>query len=357
MLKKELDLLLWIMDKNDKWILASQLQKSVRRGLVDTALEAAEHLYNVDRAYFAYRLGVVILEDMASASPYLSALDGENPWGARRFDTKKNEEELSRWLEAVRLCTQAEKSSLACEMQHCAWWLQDFENLHGPWLQVSEQQALDGMMDNNKLWWERALFSWAGAGTKQYKSNILPEREGSPDWQHTWESLSSFSDIRPFIDEIGKKHVEAHTVFLPLARQMLEKNASREEKPLASPKVHGWLAAALDKHTREGLSALKEYCRLNIQQGAKDLGPKRMEILGTLLFWTEGGALSIERTSPEAENIKKDIRKKWLGYHNLNGRELFDTWYKPELLFQAKQHALSGSVWDKGSSLSKKCNI
>ena len=166
------------MDKNDKWLLASQLQKSVRRGLTSHALEAAKHLYDVDRAYLAYRLGVIILEDMASASSYLPEFDGDNPWGAKRFDAKKSPEDMDKWLSAVLASAQAVKSSLACEMQHCVWWLDTFEERHGPWHGLSPQQAVDGMLNKNHVWWERALFSWAGAGSRQYKHSLLPEKEG-----------------------------------------------------------------------------------------------------------------------------------------------------------------------------------
>ncbi len=53
--------------QGDQWLLASAMQKAIRRGEVDTALRAGYALWNIDRQRFWRRLHIVALEDTGVA--------------------------------------------------------------------------------------------------------------------------------------------------------------------------------------------------------------------------------------------------------------------------------------------------
>ena len=48
----------------DKWVCSSALQKSLRRGYLDTALLMARAFLDNDPAYFWRRINVIMLEDV-----------------------------------------------------------------------------------------------------------------------------------------------------------------------------------------------------------------------------------------------------------------------------------------------------
>lgn len=57
----------------DRWFLASQLQKTIRRGLAEHAVCAALQLSELDAAYLWRRLRIIALEDVGLANPTLVA--------------------------------------------------------------------------------------------------------------------------------------------------------------------------------------------------------------------------------------------------------------------------------------------
>ena len=52
------------LTKEDKWLLVSCLQKSVRKGFVDLAIDYASKLYDLERSYLVYRLSIIAVEDV-----------------------------------------------------------------------------------------------------------------------------------------------------------------------------------------------------------------------------------------------------------------------------------------------------
>lgn len=53
--------------QGDQWLLASAMQKAIRRGEVNTAMRAGYTLWNIDRQRFWRRLHIVALEDTGVA--------------------------------------------------------------------------------------------------------------------------------------------------------------------------------------------------------------------------------------------------------------------------------------------------
>ncbi len=51
-----------------KWLIISALQKSIRMGQSDLALSHAQYLFETDRSYLQYRLGIMLTEDIGIAN-------------------------------------------------------------------------------------------------------------------------------------------------------------------------------------------------------------------------------------------------------------------------------------------------
>ena len=342
------------MNKDNKWLLASHMQKAIRRGLTQEAIWALEHLYNVDRSYMAYRLGVVMAEDVVAGGDF-TLPTGTNPWGARYFDAKKNEDELKLWLELVTQMAESIKDSTPCEHIACVNYLTDFEKTQGKkWQDISIDEAIEGMTNTDKPWWWRGLMSWRAVGSKKYPSQGLPEVEGDPNaWLETCNEKDRF-----FIEKIGFKHIEPHVVFLPLARMyQREGGLLREEEAILSHgKSNMWLYCALDKHTREGGQALSLFIKQSSLQDLQKLKSccDPFDALGRLYFWAEGGKhkrfLSYEASSV----IKKDIRSRWLKTHNLNGRWFFDTWFDLPRMNRCRDYTVQASFGPQNDALKQK---
>lgn len=63
-----------LMDKGYKWVIVSALQKAIRRGHADTAVQCAIALWGDNASYLVRRLGVIVLEDIGIANIKLCAV-------------------------------------------------------------------------------------------------------------------------------------------------------------------------------------------------------------------------------------------------------------------------------------------
>ena len=324
-------------EKEDKWLLASEMQKAVRRGMGDRAQKAAERLYQVDRAYMAYRLGVIVTEDLLAGGGVRAEWFTQNPWGAKHFTPQKSPEDLDNWRLLIERLSGVIKSSLPCEMNACVWWIQDFEKNNGNWSLLTLDQAQKIATTKDFVWWERALALWRLIGTERFPHEKLPKTQGSLS---AWRELAPKN---PLVDTIGMKQIEPHIIFLPLAQEYLIKSTIRTTNT-EDCSLFGWMDSAVDKHTRDGLKALSLYYRKKIEEGASDL-KHATDTLGTLFFWVDGGKLDRSLTSPEEQKVIQDIRGRWLSSRGISGQDFFKTWYDPNLLKKCKERCLSETKW------------
>jgi hypothetical protein len=326
-------------EKSDKWLLASHLQKSIRRGWADEAQWAAGELHQVDRSYLAYRLSVIAVEDVAAGDVQTisQAVDPNVPWGAKRFGNKND---VGHWRQLARTWAECTKDRTPCEWMSCSWKLSEFEALHGAWIDLTPHQGVLGALDDQLSWWERGLMAWRACGTDRFPSHHLPEASG--DFQ-AWIETTSGS-LRAIMTGLGGRQREAHPVFLPLAL------ASRQNEPatlMAYPcgevvKSGPWILPALDKHTSEGKKALVRFFRscsfedrswLLEKTGSEEMA---LNVLGQLMFWMEGGRCDRFWSYPTQELIGKSTKAMWQEHHNVSGMELIKRFGHPQLWNRSK---------------------
>jgi hypothetical protein len=311
---------------DDRWKLASHLQKAIRRGLADEAEWAVRELWPLDHAYLRSRLAVVAVEDIAGAEPALVGDLFAPGWGKRALDARGGVEAV---VEVARALAGAEKDRTACEMWGARRWLGEFEALHGSWEQMTPIEGAALAWDLEQPWWARALGAWRAVGTKAYfdHGETLPYVEGDPAlWRAVCLDHGLTAADAAVLDSAGKAQQEPHPVFLPLAWQ-LRRTAFAAGQVRAGPpllnlgKVGPWLSAALDGHTAEGRRALRQLLQANpdgraflAQHGRSDQGPQALatQTVAKLWFWMEGGQCDRLRLYPAADAIAKDLRQRFL---------------------------------------------
>lgn len=324
--------------------MASHLQKAIRRGLADEATWATSHLYDVDRAYLSHRLAVMAVEDVGAGNPAIASLLPPAKWGAKCFNSTKSEDDRRAWLRVAATFASSVKDRTPCEWMACEFWLQDFEQMVGPWKHLSPQDCITAAYDQSQPWWYRGLMAWRAVGTDLFPGHSLPVVSGQ--WP-AWVEASPL-EARPLLLGFGARQREAHPVFLPLALHARQADPTAHVARLQLPvlKHREWLSSALDKHTREGQRSLSRFWNQTPLAARQALQAKLagradpMEVLGTLFFWLSGSKTDQAWDYQLSRQISLDIKKHWLASLNLSGRWLVETFGQSAQLEQAKDWVL-----------------
>lgn len=335
------------LTKDDKWMLASHLQKAIRRGLAEEAAWAAGHLHSLDRAYLAYRMSVICVEDTAAGDLATTAsLLGETPWGAKRFGTKRDEVERQAWEEAARTLARQRKDRTPCDWMACRAWLSEFESQEGPWAQLDPIESIDQALNEKLVWWKRGLFAWRAAGTDRFPDDALPVVKG--EWED-WVAAVPDADLQTVMMGFGARQREAHPVFLPLAVAARKSDANAKQALYIDPnhkvvKNGVWLSAAIDGHTRPGMAAIHHFVRQLPPSALHELsGMKATPVAMTrkLMFWMEGGHINEGWDYQIKNTILLDSKKKWLErIGGGNGHTIVKHLGKPEMWYKSRQFVI-----------------
>lgn len=318
----------------DRWKLASHIQKAVRRGLVEEAEWGVRELWPLDNAYLRARLAVIAVEDVAGASDGV-VLEHFGPgWNKRALDARGGVEAV---VKTARALAEAEKDRTACEFWSCRHWIKEFEARNGRWSELTVPEAIGLAWDPQETWWARGLGAWRAVGTKAYsdRSEALPSGvAGDPAmWAEACSQESVHADRAKILLTAGKAQGEPHPIFLPLAWSLRDAQLgqpARAPRPnIDLGKVGPWLSAALDGHTAEGRAALRRMLFSNSAGKAFLTAHGRVEegalrAVGKLWFMMEGGWCANMRSYPAADQMGQDIRVRFLETPQpMNGHELY----------------------------------
>jgi hypothetical protein len=330
--------------KEDKWKLASQLQKSIRHGHVDMARRAAVDLANIEPAYLRYRMAVIAVEDVGAGAPdvVIDAFGG----GWKKADVERRggvpflAETAALWASSV-------KDRTPCDFLSCTRWLASFEQRHGSWVDVGSTPALRLAMDSTLSWWERGLAAWRFAGTDRFPSAHLPLVAG--EWDGWVDACSQeYGDEAAQLMRLGQAQREPHPVFVGMslgARLASNPPAIVENPPIPSlPNVGPWLSAALDKHTSEGRQAInrlldttRSFSPLEARGVSREA---QQDLVGRLWFWLEGGRCDRQWLYALPQAIRNDTRQQVIISHGVAATEVLDSWGDTSQWQRARQSAL-----------------
>lgn len=312
---------------DDKWLLASHLQKSVRRGLADEAAWALQGLYRLDPTYLRYRLAVIAVEDVAGASPEAVADAFAGGWTKKAVDAAGGVS----FLEATaRSWAGARKDRTPCTWSAASWALPAFEAQQGSWLGLSPEGARRLAWQSDQPWWVRGLAAWRAVGTQRFPCPRLPLVDGDWDAWQVEVADRGASSAQLAALAAGAKQREPHPVFLALAWEAQRQEGAQAQSVAVRDlgKAGPWLSCAVDRHTRNGLAAFRALVR---HPSARQWGRERglddealAEAVGRLWFWLEGGQVDLGLAYPTAAAIENGTRQAFLRRAGVNGKELAD---------------------------------
>lgn len=276
----------------DKWLLASAIQKSVRRGETERAERAAAALHTQDRRKLWQRLLVIALEDIGIGDPavLVQVLRGVADTGWRRKDDRQAA------LHLTRLLCGAVKSRLSDSVLMQAERSPEYVLLRDQLGIADTAQLQTAMADLSQPLPVRALAIWLLAGTRQYPSDNLPQRVGSVT------SAADFIRAHTHHHELAQACIGVikrlpwpMALHIPLIWQELHGipvTVCQYQLPQV-PAVNGLPLYAADQFTRVGKS-----CYRTLQKAVSELSGFTAQQIGLSTFYIEGGLVDRELRSP-----------------------------------------------------------
>lgn len=293
----------------DRWILASGMQKAIRRGEVKTAQSCAISLLQLDKQMLWRRTLVTALEDIgvgdvALATHVIAAADaswrkrvgGDGPVVLYLID---------------RMCD-APKDRSADYLLSAAEHHADYEGDRNRLADAEVGELLDTAQDTALPLPTRALAAWFAAGIGTFKGTRLQRRPDSPDALFaTYERMGAPVTLVEACRLATRRTRDPLPVFTPLLWSELSRSKHRsvdmiELRPARM--VHGIPTYALDMHTRAGKQTVRLFVNSN--------GPVRYHLARHLeakhwpravelaLFHVESGEVRRRLTWDQGEEIK-----------------------------------------------------
>lgn len=286
--------------QGDQWILASTMQKAIRRGEVDTALRAGYALWNIDRQRFWRRLHIAALEDtgvtdtdtliqtlIATAQPYW-----RRKWGDLRVG-----------LHLTQLLCQSVKTRMADSLFIQAERSPAHAALRQKLINAPADVLAEKVMDETLSLVERSIALWFLAGTKKYPSDHLPVRVGDPDYAvDVLSSLNAPHDLTRACIGVMNRTPWPLSIMAPLIWQYVEvqRPQAKIHKIQITParEVEGIPLYALDMFTRSGQASFRQW-----QKEVPALKRASIRQIGIAMFYEEGHLIDQGLTTPAMDEF------------------------------------------------------
>jgi len=313
-------------DKEDRWRLASSLQKAIRRGDASAAMRAAHACHGIDPAYLRKRLAICAIEDVMlgnlRAVAWTLALMGNHL--ARR---SAGELKTAVWL-AQALASGA-KDRTACHLILAV----DFDKERH-----EQTEAMAAWRDDDLAAWaldldkhlvDRMAATWMLAGTKRFPNLNAPERNERP--RDRLMSLMVRSGMPLVLCYIADRAAIRgggcmHAALLPMWQVIQQDEAELRFVPGELPDDPGigqLLSCAYDMHTRQGQAAIARFMALPaISEALAKVAPgDRRGAMFEAVFAVEGGRLSSRVSSPQLDALTLYVDDLVLAYSGLRTLE------------------------------------
>ena len=294
------DLFLTEVIKADRWILASLMQKAIRRNDLHTALNAGSSLWTIDKNSFWRRLHTVAVEDIGIGD--IPAVTECLTIYSQR-SSRKTGDDLSAGLACIRMLCNAVKSRIGDELflmieRGAAHHRQRIE-----YPLMATGQLREIVQSDAKLG-DKALALWLIAGTDRFPSDFLAKRKG--DRLAVEETISSLDAPQSLKDVCL---TTCYRTQWPLV--LLQCLICQETQPVRSvatvktesfaacPALDGISCYALDMFTRLG-----KYCIRLLMSEVRELRDFKTSQIGKALFYLEGGLTDQYLSAPMLDDIR-----------------------------------------------------
>lgn len=305
----------------DKWILVSCLQKAIRKGYVNLALNYADELYDIERAYLLYRLSIIAVEDIGLGNINIIHDFLSTEIKKAEIEERGGKEYVLNIVEELAL---SDKDRSACDLTYLAGFYE------GASVQAQNFSSLEDIfLSNDVSVLKRLLAGWKVLGTKRQK-NPFVQKEDEDDIEKFIEINSKLTSNPKVLDVIRssyKFHREPHFIALGLLDNLLTQEVKKGGKvgkfnvgevihKKYTPKMCGykdkWLIDGFDWHTVEGKRAIFEFCKSDnslinyLNENTKNISDEEFAHgVGNLLFRENGHCVDKRLVYPSAVEIMK----------------------------------------------------
>lgn len=317
--------------KDHKWLLVSCLQKAIRKGFSDLAVEYAGYLYDIDKSYLFYRLSIIAIEDIGLGNVDLIHDFMDTQIKRVNIEGRGGKNYI---LQVVKDFADSVKDRSACDLCSLAF-MDEFDA-------KSQEENEELFLNENAPVVSRLVAGWEVLGAKKLKNPLITNKE---------DNLEKFMDINEILIKNEKVlsimkngyliHREPHFIAIGLLASLLEKEKEQKvgkfttgefvEKVYNKTMINGtWLLDGIDWHTKEGKSAIYNFCKQ--QNETSDWFDKhnihhdvRPNIVGMLLFRCIGHQVNKRMVYPTAIVIMKLVQKMEFEKLTSNGMDYNET--------------------------------
>lgn len=276
------------------WLAMSLLQKAIRRGHTDLALQAAATLLRDSPDRLWRRICIVAFEDIGVADLETLQLATAAVSG-KLFRAKLGGE----WAVAstiVARMAQAPKCRAADDLVMVVERHPSLRTARQEMAELSIQDLIQIATGQGPLL-ERALATWLAIGTDQCPSDYLPRQRGQPE--AVWDAFCDAGFPDTVVETAREGMRKSRQVLCPfvslLATGAWQNAPVADDEPPPELSIRGVPTWALDMFVREGRHALKTF--LDRDSGTarwiRECIPtsERISLLGHIVFAIEGGLL------------------------------------------------------------------
>lgn len=284
----------------DRWLLASALQKSIRRGDTERAARAALGLWQHDRRRFWDRLLVIATEDVGCGDPDVLV---RVLVGIASTELRRRKGDIQVGLHLTRLLCGAVKSRLVDAVFIQAEKGDRFHRVRQEFASASNQLLARCVRDEEIPLIERAIAVWLLAGTKRFRSEIMPPRAGDVGKAiAAVRATAAPKMLTQACIDVNSRLQWPLALHIPLIWQEVQRHTTTVHRHTipASQDIEGMPVCAADMFTRVGKASFRE-----LQRAVPALQPFTAQQLGLGIFYLDGGLVDKELTAPGLNAIQR----------------------------------------------------
>lgn len=313
-------------DREDRWRLASSLQKAIRRADASAAMRAAHACHSVDPAYLRKRLVVIAIEDVMlgnlRAVAWTLALAGNSSARRAAGDLK-----VAVWL-AQALASGAQDRT-ACDLVTVVDFDRERHSEMAMLASWPDEALADAATDLERPVAGRMAATWMLAGTKRFPNLNAPDWNDRP--RAPLMSLMVRAGMPLVLCYLADRAAIRgggcmHASLLPMW-QMIQ--ADEDELRFIAgdlpddPGIGRLLSCSYDMHTRPGQVAIKRLMSVPVVASALDTVAPTHRKAATFeaVFAVEGGKLARRVSSPQIDALAADIDDLVLAYNGVGAAE------------------------------------
>ena len=308
---------------NEKWLIVSCLQKSIRKGFEDIACIYAGQLYELDKNYLIHKMGTILLEDIFLANPQLI-----NDFFL--YSNRKNHKKIEIINFIKQLC-QSVKDRTAYDILE----ITKIKNL-------KTYEFPEKVLNSNN-----SVIIDKFQSAKQILNQLIIKNPLSNESYHIEKLLNEYEisknkNIIEIIKNIYVSSKDSNFILLGFIDNLYQEEKNKTMGNVKTGDVieyhfkqellnNKWLIDGIDWHTKEGKSAIQDFIaeETELKKYLLTLGIyENLDIvIGLLLFKTIGQEVDKRLFYPTAVMAAKLSKKleieKIIGQKNFNQKELF----------------------------------